>query len=215
MSDTRESTLVDLPSAVTAPHDRALAGLDGGPSGAADAVAWLSAHLAACDCVLHAAVRKALPAGRRRVRELRDGDHLLQQALCRLDRRLTGDVHLAGVPLQEFVDDVRDRLADHVAREGRAVDELTTRLSPDDQRALAQRLGSAMAAAPTRPHPHTPHTPMAALVAHVDAFVDRARDLMDNRTAPTPCAVRAPRAPGRWGSYLMGVPYPAQDRREG
>jgi hypothetical protein len=92
------------------------------------------------------------------------------------------------------------------------VAELSTRLAPGDQQALAQRLDRAMAAAPTRPHPHTPHTPMAALVAQIDAAVDRARDLMDNRTTCVPCRTRPPRAPGRWGSYLMGVPHPAHER---
>lgn len=149
------------------------------------------------------------------MRELRECDHLLQQALCRLDRRLTGDAHLAHVPLRVFVDDVRGRLGEHVQLECGAVDELRTRLDRDDQQALAGRLSAAMVDGPTRPQPHTHLTPMSALVAHVDAAVDRARDLMDNRTTPTPHAARPPRAPVRWGSYLMGVPFPTDDRRQG
>lgn len=205
------ATRADLATVVTAPHDRALQGLEHGAAGAAEAVAWMSAHLAAVDCVVHPAVRRALPTGRQRALELRACDHLLQQALCRLDRRLTGDVHLAGLPLQDYVDDVRDRLGDHVALEDRAVEELSTRLASDDQQALAARVEQAMVDAPTRPHPHTPHTPVAALVAHLDAAVDRVRDLMDNRTTSTPHVLRPPRAPGRWGSYLMGIPYPGPD----
>lgn len=61
MTDVPTPALGDLSSVLAAPHEQALAALESGPSGAAGAVAWLSAHLAAADCVVHAAVKQALP----------------------------------------------------------------------------------------------------------------------------------------------------------
>src|SRR5688500_7134924 len=125
MADNRTSAPGDLASLVTASHELARTALEAGPPGAEGAVAWLSSHLAAMDCVVHAAVKHALPEGHRRVHELQTCDHLLQQSVLRLDRRLTGDVHLADLPLRVFVDDVRADLRAHVQLEGRAVDDLS------------------------------------------------------------------------------------------
>ena len=53
----------DLPSAVLAPHDLALAALKDPDPGPLAAVAWCSAHLVAVHRVLYAAARRRLPDG--------------------------------------------------------------------------------------------------------------------------------------------------------
>jgi hypothetical protein len=201
-----------LESAVEVPHEIAVTALDGSDAGSLAAVAWCSAHLAAADRALYAAAERHLADGRRRVRALRAVDHRLQQALCRLDRRLTGDAHLCEVPVDDMADEVRRRLHEHAEAERAVVAELATVLDSEQQERLIHRLAAAMRHAPTRPHPHTPHTPLSGLVTHVDAGIDRIRDLMDNRVVPTPQVTRPVRVPGRWGCYVMGTPYPSVEQ---
>ena len=198
----------DLPTAACAPHEMAFAALDDAEGSAFAAVAWCSAHLVAAHRVLYAEAAKRLPDGARRVRAQRAVDHRLEQAVCRLDRKLTGDTHLCATSVTELAEDVRGVLSEHAAGEAELVADLIGVLDDEEQEQLATRLARAMRCAPTRPHPHTRRLPLGALVSRLDACIDRARDLMDNRLAPTPYAARAPRTPGRWGCYLMGTPYP-------
>lgn len=199
---------LSLRAAVTEPHDRALGALDDAAPDAPVAVAWCSAHLAAADHVLYAAVQRHVPDGRRRVRGARQIDHAFQQAVCRLDRRLTGDLHLSDVPVEVLVDQVRKLLQAHTEAEHELVLDLEALLDRREQQELAASLSAATGDGPTRPHPHTRHTPASGLVAWVDAAVDRARDAMDNRVVSVGRRQRATRPVGRWGSYLLGTPYP-------
>jgi hypothetical protein len=200
----------DLQVAATDPHARAAEALEHRRHAA---VAWCSAHLAAADRVLYQAARRHVADGRRRTRLVRAVDHRLQQALCRLDRRLMGDVRLDQVPVAVLVEQVRQALTAHAEAERDVVEALQAVLAPEQQQELAHRLAAAMATAPTRPHPHTRHTPLTPVVGWFDALVDRVRDAMDNRVDPTGRPGRAVCPPGRWGCYLMGVPYP--DERTG
>ena len=203
---------VDLLAVVTEPHERALAALEDPGSGPLAAVAWCSGHLVAADCVLYGAAQRHARNGRQRVRALRAVDHALQQALCRLDRRLTGDVHLVDVPVSVIAQQVRERLLAHAEGERRLIASLQAVLGPAEQQELAEALSTVTLDAPTRPHPHTRHTPASSLVARIDAVVDRVRDTLDNRVVPTGRPPRAARASGRWGCYLMGVPYPEDEK---
>lgn len=192
-------------------HTRVLAALDDPERDGLIAVAWCSAHLAAVDQVLYAALQRHVPGGaREELHVMRLLDHLLQQAVCRLDRRLTGDVHLAHLPLQRLADDMREALMAHAAQELRLVRVLQTRLTPEEQWELAEALPAATTEAPTRPHPHTPHTPLAGLVARVDAGVDRIRDVLDNRVPQLGRGTRPVRPMSRWGAYFTGSPYPQE-----
>ncbi len=198
----------DLPTAMCAPHEMAFTALDDAEGGAFAAVAWCSAHLVAAHRVLYAEAAKRLPDGARRVRVQRAVDHRLEQAVCRLDRKLTGDTHLCGTSVTELAEQVRAVLSEHAATEAELVADLMGILDEQEQEQVATRLAKAMRCAPTRPHPHTRHMPLGGLVSRLDACIDRARDLMDNRVVPTPYNARAPRTPGRWACYLMGTPYP-------
>lgn len=198
-----------LQAALAEPHARALEALgEGSPGGPVAAVGWCSAHLAAVDRVLYPAVLRHLPKRRRAVRAARAQDRRLQQAVFRLDRRLTGDATLDHIPLADLRDEVRAALQAHAEVEAGLVDDLCAVLPPPERRALTQRLSVVMGTSPTRPHPHVRHTPLSPLVGWCDALVDRARDAMDNRADPLGRPPRVVAAPGRWGSYLLGIPYP-------
>lgn len=205
---------IELTSAAADPHQRALAALDDPEHGSHAAVAWCSAHLCAADSVLYTAAQRRLPDGRKRVAALRVLDHRLQQALCLLDRRVTGDVHLAGVAIEAYAEAVRSRLQAHAEAEAQLIEELTVDLSVQDEQELCVRLTKAMLHAPTRPHPYTRHSPLSRLIARLDATVDRVRDVLDNRVVPTPQRPRTPCVPGRWGSYLMAQPYPSAQQQQ-
>lgn len=195
-----------LTATVQATHDHVLAALAEPERDGPAAVAWCSAHLVAADRVLYGAAsrRSHTPLG-----DVRSADHLLQQAVNRLDRRLTGDTHLDRVPVQQVAGEVRSRLEAHAAAEARVVQQLLDAVDDDEAQALADRLSEVTSLAPTRPHPHTPHSPASGLVGRLDAAVDRVRDVLDNRTASTGRPLRPPRPLGRWGSYLMGRPPPS------
>lgn len=150
---------IELTYAAAEPHQRALAALKDLEHGSHAAVAWCSAHLCAADSVLYAAAQRRLPDGRKRVSALRALDHQLQQALCLLDRRVTGDVHLAGAAVGTYAEAVRRRLQAHAEAEAQLVEELTADLSAQDEQELCVRLTKAMLYAPTRPHPYTRHSP--------------------------------------------------------
>ena len=202
----------DLLAVVRDPHARALAELEDQPGDLLAAVAWCSTHLAASDSVLYPVVLRRLPDGRRRVRTARADDHLLQQALCRLDRRLTGASHLDALPVPVLVQEALIALRVHAENELEMLERLAPVLDVVEERQLAERMVRVTAAAPTRPHPHTRHTPLSPFVARVEATIDRVRDVMDNRVVPGGRRARSALPPTRWGCYALGAPYPPARR---
>ncbi len=201
-----------LSHALQDPHERALAALDDADTNSLAAITWASTHLASVATVLHPVARRVLPHGRARLVAVVAADHALQRALWRLDHRLTGDVHVAGHEVQALEDAVRTALHEHVRQEAALVDELVAATTEKEQAALAGRLTTALRRGPTRPHPDAPVRGIAGAVAfRVDAGADRLRDLLDNRSCPTPHDVRPASVPGRWGSYVMGAPFPRTD----
>ena len=197
-----------LADAVLHPHAQAAAALDDPGTSSLAAVTWLAAHLAATEQCLYTLARRRLPDGAARVRELVVVDQRLHDALWRLDRRLTGDVHLRGDDVDELERAVRARLEEHAERERTLLEELALALDEAEVADLVEQTASVLRHAPTRPHPHTSHHPwVSGAMFRLDAFADRLRDLMDNRDVPTPHDVPVPREAGRWGSYLLGRPY--------
>lgn len=203
MSTVHPSEERRLRLAVEQGHEAALAVLDDPEASSLGAVAWLSVHLAAVDRVLYRAAER-LPDGAAQVTEQLHVDRALMQALWRLDRALTGDVHHRDVPVPRLERDVRELLTEHERGERRLLDALEAALDDDGQRELAQDLAKALPRSPTRPHPHVPHQRHGAgLVQWVESVVDRARDLMDSRVVPTPRPEPVLRRVTRWGAYGM------------
>lgn len=201
-----------LATAVEQPHDEALKCLEDPESGALCAVTWSSAHLAAVGRVVYPVARKTLPDGAARVRSLLEVDRRLQQALWRLDRRMTGDVHLSHVPGEVLEDRVREWLERHAELERVLVADLRAALSEEEERKLVAKLADVMPHAPTRPHPDTPRFVTLSTVGFkLDALADHLRDVMDNRQIPTPRLVKPARKVGLWGSYLLGTTYKRPD----
>ena len=202
-----------LREALEHPHDATLAALADPAVNSLVAVAWAATHLAAVARVLHPVVRRTLPHGRARLRIVQQQNRRLQRSLWLLDRRLTGDVHVATRQVAELEDSVAAAMHEHARVEKDLVDELVQLVPAAAQAALGMRVGQAVRHAPTRPHPDAPTSgPMAGLAFRLDAGADHLRDLFDNRDVPTPHDLLAPRVPGRWGAYLMGAAYP-RDRR--
>lgn len=197
------------------PHQAALAALRDPDANHLAAITWCSTHLAAVARVLHPAVTRTLPHGHERLHGAIAADHALQQALWWLDRRLTGDARVSAHDVAGLEDDVATALMEHAREEHDLVVELVQHLSPSEQRVLAARLAKAVRRGPTRPHPTAvAHGPMSALAFGLDAGADHLRDLLDSRSWPTPHDAPPARPPGRWGAYLLGVPYrrPPRDR---
>ncbi len=171
-----------------------------------DAIGWLSAHLAAVERAVHPVAWRVLPDGPARVGAQRASAHALQHTLFLLDRRLTGDTRTSRMAVDRLVARVDEELDEHSTDEHHLLAALIAALPEAQSRSLADAYAAASAHAPTRPHPFNPdHRGLRALAFHVDAVVDRVRDLLDNRRAPTRGPRRPPRAPGRWGLYLLGT----------
>ena len=202
-----------LRHALEDPHDATLAALAEPSVNSLVAVAWAATHLAAVARVLHPLARRTLPHGQSRLRVVLEADKRLQRALWRLDRRLTGDVRFAAREVGELEDLVATALEEHTRDERALVDELVQQVPESEQVSLAARIGDAVQHAPTRPHPDAPTSgPMAGLAFRLDAGADHLRDLFDSREVPTPHDVLAPRVPGRWGLYMMGKPFPRDQK---
>lgn len=209
---TSAQTTLSLPDAVDSAHAEAREALG---QDALTAVAWCSAHLVAVERVLHPAASRHLPDARSAVQAAWSADRELERAVHRLDRRLTGDVHLAEVPVEQLEADVERCLRVHEGVEQRLVDALERALDDDQRSELAALLVDATGRAPTRPHPHVSRTHLAAHLGHtVESWVDRWRDLLDNRAVPGLGAAPTPKTPGKWSYYLAGVPFPAEPRRD-
>ena len=203
MTDIAGAPTETIEGLVEAHHDAAVLALTGSAGDPLDAVAWISAHIAATEMVLHPAVLHR-PDGRRLVADQRRIDRRLVSATWDLDRRLTGDVHHAGASPRAVAEVVLHRLDDHAAAERRLLDALAT-LDAGAVRQLTKVLGEATGHAPTRPHPLSPvGVPGMRLTIRLESLIDRVRDGLDARHVPVPRRRRPRLVPGRWGTYALG-----------
>ena len=189
-------------------HRHAYDALDDPAVNSLVAVTWASAHLAAVERVLYPAALQVLPDGAEHVHVLRTTDGRLQHLLWRLDRRLTGDIHLRQLPVPSLEDEVRNGLRAHADAEHVLMTELRRALTGEQQRALGDGLSRALVRAPTRPHPHTRHGRWTGRLAFwFGGVVDRQRDVLDSRSVPTPHRAPVLRPVTRWGAYALGSPH--------
>jgi hypothetical protein len=194
-----------LLTTIEAAHERALVALTSADARRFDAVAWLSAHLAAVALVLDPLVDRYVPRSVAERQEEQRVTHELQLLLRTLEQVAAADVHAPRVDIALLRGRLLSLLASHAAAEHLLVDRLARALPPDDAVALAFRYERAVAHGPTRPHPYAWHTgPLGRLVFTLDRARDRVLDVLDSRPVPIPAPRRPPRRPGKWGDYLLG-----------
>jgi hypothetical protein len=187
-----------LIEATDAAHRGALAAMDDGRY--LDAVVWLSAHAAAMQRSVHRTARHS-----RAMAELRAADRGLETVLRRVEQHFAGDVLAAQINESELDGSLRRAFELHCRTEKALLDELAETMSREQLAALAAAYADALRRAPTRPHPHVPHSGVLGAVAfRVDAWRDKMMDTMDGRHVPSPRHISPRKAPGRWGRYLLG-----------
>jgi ribosomal protein S18 acetylase RimI-like enzyme len=192
-------------------HTQALASLteDGGRP--LDAIAWLSAHLAASARTVRSVASRRLQEPTAAVREITRRDVELERMLRIAERRHSGDALAAGLDTERLRQSLLQRLEAHAETEHIRLAALSEALSVEDEWSLAESYLDALVKAPTRPHPHLPHHGVVGAIAfRVEAVRDRVLDTMDGRHVPLPRTPHEPRTPGRWGSYLLGQMQPEQ-----
>jgi hypothetical protein len=121
--------------------------------------------------------------------------------------RLYGEVHAVRLAWPPLWDITQRQLAEHNRLELRLVDGLIRHEEPETLDALAQRVFDAETRAPTRPHPHLPHTGTAGLLARrLWAVADRFWDKAEGRVVPAPVRPVARHHDSLFGQYLVGDP---------
>lgn len=178
-----------------------------------DGHARIDAFLAATSMHLHAVDAVLLPAARRKVP---DGGHLVHDYL---HRSKALEVELAHVKAHEYGSvyetsygwtdvwaDVEVAMTDHQRDEAVLGERLSDTLVDDDLDKLARRLWAAELAAPSRPHPYTPHTgPLGVVARRVMHAVDRFWDTAEGRMVPEPVS-EPKKPPGLVAQYFLGDP---------
>jgi hypothetical protein len=186
-------------------HAQASGALDPESFSPLDAVAWLSAHLAAVGRTIGPVATRRLGESAVILREGHRRDLELERMLRIAERRHSGDVLASGLDIERLRTSIVSRLDSHAELEHRRLAALADLLDDDEQRQLAESYLDALVKAPTRPHPHLPHRGISGAIAfRVDAVRDRLLNTMDSRHVPLPRAPHETRRPGRWGSYLLG-----------
>jgi hypothetical protein len=171
-------------------------------------LAATSRHLAAVDAVLLPLVRKRVPDGAAFVHEYLDQARDLEMRLASLKARLYGEAHAVHLSWAGLCSDVRQELLQHNAMEQTLVGRLVTHLDASMLNGLAQQVFRYEVTAPTRPHPHIPHTGMPGRVARrVWAQADRFWDTAEGRVIPDPVRPVPHRHDSLVAQYLLGDPH--------
>ncbi len=119
-----------------------------------------------------------------------EGEEILEQAL---EQEREGKDSLVALGrtepseerFDELVEELEKRLRKHVAFEDKVLLSVWNSMPEEDRRAIGERILQAEQHAPTRPHPHAPEQPAAAVKAAAAsaAPLDKARDALGNRPA--------------------------------
>lgn len=192
-----------LSACTNAAYGAVLQVLDGdAPESGYMAIARLSSHLAAMMRTVypstggrHGSDGGLLGTWRARARDV-------EWALRLLECRLAGDMFAAPLPADAVYQRLRHCLGSYRAAERALVAWAEEQLSPGECERLAGDYRAVLTRAPTRPHPHGPHTgPLARLAFGVHSAWDRVLDGMDCRPGvgsqfPVPSGQRAAGSPG-------------------
>lgn len=203
----------ELSAAVEAAHEHALRVLTDTGRSDLEAVSWLAAHLAAVEDVIDGLLRRHSVASSVELREQQAANRRLQHELRVFEQALAGDALAARIDLAGCRSRVVDALAAHALGEHLLLDRLGRTIGAEATVVAAGRYRRALAAGPTRPHPHLPsRLPVVGCLARRAARVrDHVLDVLDGRHNPLPRPRRPHGEPGRWGHYLLGTPLHGDD----
>jgi hypothetical protein len=169
-------------------------------------LAITSKHLHAVDAVLLRPARRRLPDGGQLVHDYKRSAKELEVVLAHVKAHEYGSVYETRYAWPEVWTEVGDAMTGHREQELVLGDRLTETLEDRDLGRLADRLRNAELAAPSRPHPYTPHTGLLGLVSRkVMHTADQFWDTVEGRMAPEP-ARRAKKPPGRFKQYVLADP---------
>lgn len=169
-------------------------------------LAVASKHLGAVDATLLPVARKGLPDGAQVVHDYLHAARELEVTLAHVKARAYGSTYEAGHHWDAVWADVREALARHRRAEEDLAAQLTGVLDAEALDDLTERLHRAETAAPTRPHPYTPHTGLPGLVARkVMRAVDSFWDMAEGRMVPARPG-RPRKRPGLLTQYLLADP---------
>ena len=201
----------DLQPALRRAHAEAITLLADPGGSRLDVVSWLSAHLAAFEHVVYRVAKHRLSDGRALLDEDRRVSSQLSHVLRITERVHSGDVLATNLSAQGLRERLTDLVTKHSEIQERIVAALDRVLDPAESASLAKDYADALVHAPTRPHPHM----HSRVLFRLDAMRDKILDTMDGRHVPIPKIPRTHITPGRWGSYLLGQPQPADDDASG
>ena len=166
-------------------------------------ISALSEHVAVMERVVHPLLAR-WRGDDPRIAELRPLAAGLVRTMRGMEQHLYGDARAPQAELPELHSRLLQLLDRHAELEEALLRDAEADLSVEERRELAGRLEEASRHAPTRPHPHAPHSPrLVPLAFRLNAVWDDVLDAMDVREV-SGRRRRAPKEVGLWGSYLFG-----------
>ncbi|MCI0688167.1 MAG: hemerythrin domain-containing protein [Sporichthyaceae bacterium] len=168
-------------------------------------LATLSRHLAAVEDVLYPALHAVQPHGRAAAISQVHAAREMERQMRQLEGSFYGDHFAVSTPHAQLWAETAAMFESHVRDEERLTTRLDSELPEPQRRALVDAFLSQFDAAPTRPHPYSPHSRRAGRLSHkLWSWADRAMDVMDNRRIPHKPPVPHPSRNSRWTQYVLG-----------
>ena len=169
-------------------------------------LASTSKHLHAVDAVLLPPARKRVKDGGALVHDYVRATKHLEVVLAHVKAHEYGSVYETSFAWPDVWSEVGTAMDAHREREQELGDRLSETLDDAELGVLTQRLYNAELAAPTRPHPYTPHTGLMGLVSRkVMHTADRFWDTVEGRMVPGPEPTPKKR-PGLIAQYFLADP---------
>lgn len=166
-------------------------------------ISALSEHVAVMERVAHPVLLRRC-VGDPRLGRLAPLAAKIVTAMRGMEQHLYGDARAPREELPELHARLMGLVSEHAEVEEALLAQAESGMTQEERRDLAARLETASAHAPTRPHPHAPHSPrLVPLAFRLNALWDDALDAMDVRQV-SGRKRREPKPVGLWGSYLMG-----------
>jgi hypothetical protein len=149
------------------------------------AIATLSGHIAAMRTTVHPLARQALPRGRAQVTAYHQAQRDLEHLMWSLHQVLHGDARAprqSAATLHRTLSAAFDAYAEHEAMLLTRIQEVTTHRQ---QQTLMRNIKTALAGAPTRPHPYIPRSlGTARTITRIIARWDGLLDEVHGRSTP-------------------------------